>query len=214
MRYLLLAATVCTAPAVLTAQAKEAPKLPDARTLGWQVRADGPGDASKLMFVEMKPGWHVTTGPLSGVMFHPGMTGTGNYAAQMAVYFFPPKSTHHEAYGIVVGGKDLVGAGQQYTYFMIRNDGEFLLKSRDGATTADIIPWTASDAITLWKEGGPNALNVLRVEAGSANVVFKVNDVAVATRPRKDMQVDGVVGMRVNHFLDLHVRDLTVAAAK
>lgn len=214
MRYLLLAATMFAPPAIVAAQANEAPKLPDARTLGWQVRADGSGDVSKLMFVEMKPGWHITTGPLSGVMFHPGMTGTGNYAAQMGVYFFPPKSTHHEAYGIVVGGKDLAGAGQQYTYFLIRNDGKFLIKSRDGAATANIVPWTASEAVTLWKEGGPNALNVLRVEARSDSVVFKVNNVAVATRARADVHVDGVVGMRVNHFLDLHVRDLTVAAAK
>lgn len=215
MRYLLLAATILTAPTVLGAQARETPKLPDAQTLGWQVRADnGHTDASKLTFVEMKPGWHVTTGPLSGVMFHPGMTGAGNYAAQMGVYFFPPKSTHHEGYGIVVGGKDLAGAGQEYTYFMIRNDGKFLIKSRTGATTANIMPWTAAPAITLWKEGGPNVLNVLRVEARTDSVVFKVNDVAVVTKARTDVHVDGVVGMRVNHFLDLHVRDLTVVATK
>ncbi len=220
MRHLILALAVVT-PAVCVAQASEAAKpkaavqqATDARTLGWQVRADGKADATKFTFVEMKPGWHVTSGPVSGVTFHPGMTGTGNYSAKMAVYFFPPKSTHHEGYGLVVGGKDLVGAGQQYTYFLVRNDGKYTIKRRMGDSTSTLVNWTASESLKLWKEGGPNALNILRVDAGSEAVEFRINDVVVATKPRKELGVDGVVGMRVNHFLDLHVSELTVTAAK
>ncbi len=162
----------------------------------------------------MKPGWHVTTGPVSGVLFHPGMTGAGNFTAKTTVYFFPPKSEHEEAYGLVVGGKDLAGAAQSYTYFLARNDGKFMIKRRDGAATSTIMAWTETDAIKQWKKGDSPALNVLKVDAGAKDVVFKINDVAVATRPRANTPVDGVVGLRVNHFLDLHVTDVTVTANK
>ncbi|MBP1778939.1 MAG: hypothetical protein H6Q86_4950, partial [candidate division NC10 bacterium] len=35
-----------------------------------------------------------------------------------------------------------------------------------------------------------------------------------ASRPRADVAVDGVVGLRVNHNLNLHVSKLEVTAAK
>lgn len=216
MRLLATAFALAALPMVLPAQAPaKAPAAADARTRGWQVRADDPkADVSALSFVEMKPGWHVTTGPVSGVLFHPGITGTGNFTAQTKMYFFPPKSTHEEAYGLVVGGKDLAGAGQSYTYFLARNDGKFMIKRRDGAATSTIVGWTDTDAITKWKKGDSPALNVLRIDAGAKDVVFKINDKAVATRPRATTPVDGMVGLRVNHFLDLHVTDVTVTATK
>lgn len=216
MRLLTLALAAMALPIAVSAQTPApAPVRTDARTLGWQVRADDPkADVSKLTFVEMKPGWHITTGPVSGVLFHPGMTGTGNFTAQSSVYFFPPKSTHEEAYGLVVGGKDLAGAAQSYTYFLARNDGKFMIKRRDGAATSTIMGWTDTDAIKKWKQGESPALNVLRIEAGAKNVVFKINDKPVATRPRATTPVDGVVGLRANHFLDLHLRDLTVTTSK
>ena len=225
MRHIMLGLTLTAMPALCAAQATAQPartpaqeaalaRATDARTLGWQVRADNPkADASKLVFAEMKPGWHVTTGPVSAVLFHPGTTGTGNYTATLSVFFFPPKSTHQEGYGMLVGGKDLAGARQQYTYFIVRNDGKFMIKRRNGDSTSTVMPWTDTPALKLWKEGAP-VLNVLSVTAGSSTVQFKINDTVVATKPRSEIGVDGVVGIRANHMLDLHVRDLTVVAAK
>ncbi|MEO5825949.1 MAG: hypothetical protein ABIR59_08685 [Gemmatimonadales bacterium] len=213
MRLLTLALAV-TLPVAISAQTA-APTPTDARTMGWQVRTDDPKtDASKLSFVVMKPGWHITTGPVSGVLFHPDMTGTGNFTAQTSVYFFPPKSAHEEAYGLVVGGKDLAGTAQSYTYFLARNDGKFMIKRRTGAATSMIMAWTDAGAIKKWKTGDSPALNVLTIKAGAKDVVFRINDVVVAKRPRATTPVDGIVGFRANHFLDLHVRDLTVTASK
>ncbi len=65
------------APLTLAAQAN-----PDARTLGWQVRGDRPTtNTSMLSFVEMKPGFHVTTKSFSGILYHPEMTGSGTFEA-------------------------------------------------------------------------------------------------------------------------------------
>jgi hypothetical protein len=50
--------------------------------------------------------------------------------------------------------------------------------------------------------------NVIRVEAGADSVRFFVNDQAVAAFPRNHMRADGIVGLRVNHGLNLHVSKL------
>lgn len=210
MRHLLLAAAIL-APTALAAQAN-----PDARTLGWQVRGDRPTtDASVLSFVEMKPGFHVTTNRFSGILYHPGMTGTGTYEALMKVYFFKPQSDHHEAYGLFVGGKDLAGEGINYTYFLIRNDGSYLIKRREGATTRDVVGWTKHEAIKVRPATAADtetALNELIVRATDDAVAFLINGTVVATRPRAELGADGVVGIRANHFLDLHVSAIEVSA--
>lgn len=212
MRHHLIATLVCLAPAAPTVLAAQANT--DARTLGWQVRADRPTtDPAILSFVEMKPGFHITTGKFSGVMYHPEMTGTGTFEATMQVHFFPPKSQHHEGYGLLVGGKDLAGADIRYVYFLIRNSGEFLIKSRQGDETTEVVGWTHHDAIKLLAAdatSGTTALNQLSVRAADDEVQFLVNGTVVATRPRTAIDVNGVVGIRANHNLDLHVSRIEV----
>jgi len=210
MRSCFALALLALAPLTLAAQAN-----PDARTLGWQVRGDRPTtDTSVLSFVEMKPGFHVTTKSFSGIMYHPEMTGSGTFEAIMKVYFFKPQSNHNEAYGLFVGGKDLAGDGQQYVYFLLRNNGQFLIKTRNGAKTADVMPWTAHEAIKVRPADAADdatALNTLNVRATNDAVQFLVNGVIVATRPRSELAVDGIVGIRANHFLDLHIAEIEVA---
>lgn len=215
MRHHLIATLVCLATCTPCATAPLAAQAnPDARTLGWQVRADRPTtDPAILSFVEMKPGFHITTGKFSGIMYHPEMTGTGTFEATMKVHFFPPPGQHHEGYGLIVGGRELAGADVRYLYFLIRNSGEFLIKSRQGAETTEIVAWTSNDAIkTLPPDatGGTTALNQLTVRAAGDVVRFLVNGTVVATRPRTSLDVDGVVGIRANHNLNLHVSEIEV----
>ncbi len=132
----------------------------------------------------------------------------------MKVHFFKPQSNHLEGYGIFLGGKDLAGEGQQYVYFLLRNNGQFLIKTRNGAETADVMPWTAHEAIKVRAADAADdatALNTLNVRATNDAVQFLVNGVVVATRPRSELSVDGIVGIRANHFLDLHVSEIEVA---
>ncbi len=211
MRFSLATAVLALLPAAIAAQ-----DLPDARTLGWQVRADRPTmDPAVLSFVEMKPGFHITTNKFSGIMYHPGMNGMGTFEATMRVDFFPPESEHLESYGMFVGGKDLAEAGQRYVYFLIRNSGEFLIKTRNGAETTDVVAWTKHDAIKILPAGvaaGTTVRNALHVRATQDQVQFVINGAVVATRPRSGMAVDGGVGMRVNHRLNLHVSAIEVSA--
>ena len=46
-------------------------------------------------------------------------------------------AAHPEAYGVFIGGSDLQAANQKYTYFVIRQDGKFLIKRRAGNGDAD-----------------------------------------------------------------------------
>jgi hypothetical protein len=190
--------------------AAQADKRPD----GWRVRFDEPGpDSTKLTFVAMPPGWHITTGP-AAIFYNPATTGKGTFKADVNFFLFKPASGHAEAYGMFVGGTTLDAASQSYTYFLIRNDGQYLVKIRKGDDTKDVIPWTASPAIKIFdgkSESVPNSLTVL---AGATTVDFLINGTKVASKPRADLPVDGIVGLRVNHRLNVHVSKLEVTATK
>ena len=79
---------------------------------GWKVRADDPkADMTKLAFTEMKPGFHVTTGP-AVMLWNPENTATGNFTIESEIFFFREGSRDTEAYGILLGGKDLEGESE------------------------------------------------------------------------------------------------------
>ena len=182
------------------------------RPEGWKVRFDRAGatEADLESFVEMPPGWHVTTGP-AGIFWDPRQTASGEYRVEMEVHLFDPGG-RREAFGFFVGGQDLEGDGQAYTYFLIRDGGQFIVKRRDGAEAPTVRPWTADEAILAYADRGEDVTvrNVLALECGGETVRFFVNGTEVASVPRTDVRTEGVVGLRVNHRLNLHVTRLDV----
>ena len=178
----------------------------------FKVRTDRPGqDASELYFVDMPPGWHVTSGP-AAIYWDPSTMAEGSYRVEMEVYLFDP-GQRREAFGFFVGGSELEGPDQRYTYFLVRNGGEFLVKERVGSEAPTLVPWTAHEAVLSYAdrdEGEASVLNVLAAEIGAEEVRFFVNDREVHRMPRGAMALDGVVGFRVNHGLNLHISRLDV----
>ena len=142
---------------------------------GWKVRADDPkADMTKLAFTEMKPGFHVTTGP-AAIFWNPENTATGNFTIESEIFFFREGSRDTEAYGILLGGKDLEGAAD-YVYFMLRNDGKYLVKHRAGnGDTHLITDWTQHDAVVMHLGSEGTVKNVISVAAGADSVRFSVN---------------------------------------
>jgi hypothetical protein len=204
MRIVLLLLGTATLAAPLSAQQAKLERPND-----WEVRFDRSGTPdSAIYFVSMPPGWHVTTGP-AAILYSPASTAEGDFRVQSTIFLFDPGQRHREAYGILIGGKDLDGPNQSYTYFVIRDTGDFLVKRRDGSATETVRQWSPSSAI-MKHPGGENAKNVLTIEAKGSAVDFFVNGEKVTSVPRSDLQVDGVVGLRVNHGLNLHVVDLVV----
>jgi hypothetical protein len=195
---------------VAAGQAADAAKLP----AGWHVRADGHAAHAAVSFVDMPPGWHVTTGP-SVILFNPTRTATGTYRVRSESFLFDP-GTRREGYGVLIGGHDLDGAGQRYTYFLIRRSGEFLIKRRSGETLSTVRDWTPHEAILQYDKRGDSqtAKNVLGIDVTASEVVFLVNDTEVGRVPRSEVDTEGVVGLRVNHQLNLHVSTLEVTPAR
>lgn len=205
-------------PAAVLAQTpqEEAKKAEhQARPAGWQIRTDQAGaDTSQIYFAEMQPGLHVTTGP-AAIFWHPDSTATGSFRAETGIHLFDPGG-RREAYGLFFGGRSLSGPDQAYTYFLIRRTGEYLIKRRTGSETATVVGWTPHEAVVGWDEKEPDArtvLNTLAVETGPREIAFFVNGTEVDRVSREGLAVDGVVGLRINHALNVHVAGLEIEAA-
>jgi hypothetical protein len=118
----------------------------------------------------------------------------------------------HEGFGLVFGGQGLDRAEQEqrYSYFLVRGDGSFLVKRRDGAAAPVVVPWTASPAIR--REGsGTGQANELAVEVGPEEVVFRVNGTEVGRVPASELHTAGIAGLRVSHGVELEVREWGVS---
>ncbi len=179
---------------------------------GWEVRPDRAGsDLSELAFTEMPPGWHITSGP-SSILYRPEMEAGGAYRVEMEVFLFDPEG-RREAFGFFLGGRDLDGAGQRYTYFLIRDGGQFLVKARDGREAPTLVQWTDHDAVLSFADresGEVSVRNILAAEVRPEEVRFLVNGREVTRIARNGLSLDGVVGLRVNHGLNLHIARLDV----
>lgn len=182
---------------------------------GWVVRTDAGGHGGGDMdFMDMPPGWHITTGP-AAIFYEAGATAGGSFRVESEVFLFDP-GRRNEGFGIFIGGTDLDGPGQAYTYFLMRRDGSVLVKRRDGDVTSTLLGWTPADAVVTWEERGDDsatAKNVLAIEAGGGELAFFVNGEEVHRMSASGQHVDGVVGLRVNHGLNLHVASLEVSGS-
>jgi hypothetical protein len=200
--------------------AQAGPKLE--RPASWKVRFDRPGAAprytgddlepnagSAIRYVTMPPGWHITTGP-AAILYDPEWTASGAYRVEMESFLFPVERA--EGFGLFFGGRDLEGDGQAYTYFLIRKDGRYLIKARDGGTTKTLVPWTEHPAIVR-HEGEGTAKNILAIDVGPQEVTFSVNGQRVTSLARAALDTDGTIGLRVNHALNLHVTRVDITPA-
>jgi hypothetical protein len=182
--------------------------------VGWQMRLDRSTNASdpdktpEVKFTKMGPGFHVTTGP-AAVLWSADSTGSGSYTVR-GTFHLMKLSGHANYYGLVFGGANLQEASQNYLYFLIAQNGTFIVKHRAGdATTHDIQARTAHAAIVRPDAAGKSA-NALEVRVGSDKIDYVVNGSVVHSTPKAGMtaRTDGLWGVRVNHDLDVHVEKL------
>lgn len=224
MRSLLLAAAsvLVVAPALAAQTQQSIPAKPQSeaerakvvaaqpRPKGWAIRYDRANAVdTAFKFADMPPGFHVTSGP-AAILWHADKTAKGNFAVESEIYLFKGED-RPEGYGVFVGGEALNDVAQRYTYFLLRKDGMFTIRQRQGAEVKTLMPWTAHAAVPAGPtEPGKPVQAKLRVEAGAQDVAFLVNGTRVAALPRAQVQPDGIAGLRVNHALNLHVTSLDV----
>lgn len=205
MRKMLIAAAVAVLafPLVAGAQGVQAD--------GWEARLDFEADIESVLgFMNMGSGVHVTTtGAGFAIFWQPESMAEGDFSIS-ATFTQMERSGHANAYGLFMGGSDLQGPDQQYTYFMLRQGGEYLIRKRMGEDLPILVEWTANDAINDLNAQG-SSTNTLTVEASGDTVRFLVNGAEVSSQSRSDVDTDGITGLRVTHLLNMHIDDLSLS---
>jgi hypothetical protein len=121
----------------------------------------------------------------------------------------------HEGYGLVFGGANLQGAEeeQSYSYFLVRGDGAFLIRRREGAEVPIVRAWTPHAAIVADDAEG-RARNELSVQVQGAEAVFLVNGEEVDRQPAGALRLSGTPGVRVAHSVQLEVVGFQVSSGE
>ena len=172
MRRAFIAALVLLTAVPLVAQA---PK-------GWRVRIDrstsaaDPDAAGAIKFISMGSGFHATN-PQAAVFWNPANAVTGNYSLKGTFTLMKP-SGHVNYYGLVFGGSGLEGLGQNYLYFMVAQDGTWLIKHRAGDVTEDVSARTPNDAVKKPNASG-RSTNALEVRVMADKIQYVVNGTIV-----------------------------------
>ena len=167
--------------------------------------------------ISMGTGFHVTSGP-AAIYWNPANTASGNYTVTGS--FTQTKApVHPEAYGLFIGGKNLEAPNQSYAYFVVRQDGKYLINHRaNDSTVHKLVDWTANPAVKAADANG-KATNQLSIVVGPDKVSFLANGVEVNSLPRAQLDgmgqgTSGIAGVRVNHNLDVHIDGFAVNPAK
>lgn len=183
---------------------------------GWQMRLDRSTDASDpdktpdVKFTQMGPGFHVSSGP-AAVLWSSKNAASGTYTLKGTFHLMQP-SGHANYYGLVFGGGDLEGPGQNYLYFLVAQNGTYIVKHRAGdVTTHNVQARTVHDVVAKPDSAG-KSVNNLEVRVGADKIDYVINGTVVHSTPKSGMtaRTDGLWGVRINHQLDVHVEKLGV----
>lgn len=147
---------------------------------------------------------HIVTGP-AGIAFQAeDQVQSGDFRVEATFVQFDAPVGYREAYGIFVGGRDLVSPDQEYTYLLVRPTGDYLVKRRIGEILETLVDWTAHEAVQSVANEGDEPQNTLTVEVVRGETRFGVNGSVVHTMPASRARPYGVAGIRANH--QLHIR--------
>ena len=203
--------TTCFALVLAIPLLAQAPK-------GWLMRVDRSASASDpdapgvIKFAAAGSGFHAMN-PQAAVFWNPANTVSGTYSLKGTFTLLRP-SSHTNYYGLVFGGSGLDGPGQSYLYFMVGQDGSWLLKRRDGdASTRDVAGRLPNAAVKRLDATGKST-NALEVRVAADKIDLLVNGAVVQTMPKTGLtaKTDGVYGIRVNHQLDVQIDAFGVSA--
>lgn len=183
---------------------------------GWKMRVDRSASASDpdapgdIKFVTQGAGFHATN-PQAAIYWNPSNTASGAYTLKGTFTLMKP-SGHTNYYGLVFGGSGLEGAQQSYLYFVVAQNGTWLIKKRDGDATSNVAPKTPNDAVKKPDGTTGKSTNALEVRVGADKVDFVVNGTVIHSEPKSALpKTDGNYGIRVNHLLEVQIDDLKVS---
>ncbi len=161
--------------------------------------AADPDDVPEVTLEAMGSSFTVGTGP-AVVVWDPGNTASGEYDLKGTFRLEEP-SDHTNYYGLVFGASDLDNSSQDYLYFLVAQNGSFVVKRRAGDDAVhDIVGRTPHDAVATPGDDG-KSVNEIEVRVGAEELTFVVNGVVVHAQARAGMasRTNGLFGVRVNH---------------
>ena len=185
---------------------------------GWSYRLEKTTDSiANVKFAPMGNGVHFTTGP-AGIYWRGADAANGSFHT-IATFTQTKAPEHPEAYGLFVAGSDLTGANATYIYLIVRGNGMYSIRkgSTRGTPSTNLTVggnrngWLASDAVAKQDEAG-KATNRLEIsgDATTKKLTFKVNGTTVSELDAPGGTITGLVGIRMNHNLDVHVDGFAV----
>lgn len=174
---------------------------------GWEMRVDhstnpsDPDDVPEVTVRSIADGLEVATGP-AVTLWHPENTASGSYTLEGTFTLLQP-SGHVNYYGLIFGGSGLEGDQESYIYFLVAQNGSYIIRHRAGNETVhDIVPRTPHEAVNAADQSG-QSVNHLQVRVGASETQFVVNGTVVHTAPRTGVAAgtNGIWGVRVNHVM-------------
>ena len=192
-----------------TTNIKGSGKLP----AGWNARFDQPGGSLTQVDVRQAgTALAFRSGP-AAIYWNTKDVATGTYT--VSAIFDQKKSMMHEAYGLFIGGQNLSDPTQNYLYFVIKpNDGTMIINHRNGnARPRAIVASAPSEAINKDAPGTGAATNAIAIRVSKDSLHFYVNGKEVKTFAKAAIggaPTEGLAGLRVNHNLDIEVRDFGI----
>jgi mono/diheme cytochrome c family protein len=173
-------------------------KLPE----GWSVRPDR-GTASQIDLTIDAGVFHFAMGP-AGTFYRSDWMKSGDYrfSARLTQMKAP---THPISYGLMFGGSDLGGPNQAYSYFLVRNQGDYYIANRDGDKPPQpVVDWKLHPAIVKQGSDGRQT-NTLGIQVQADEAIFTVNGTEVTRLPKSKLHTDGMFAFRIGHNLDVDV---------
>gem|GEM_PF-265836 len=184
---------------------------------GWSVIPDR-GTVDQISYVLSGNLYRFAMGP-AGTFYSNSWTKLGNYefSARLTQKEAP---SHPISYGLMIGGSSLGTPNETYSYFLVRNRGEYYIANREGDRTwfspriystklaVTVAEWTAHPAIVKQGTDG-RQINTLGVQVTDDQVIFKVNGTEVTRLPKGKLHTDGMYGFRIGHNLDVDVDQVT-----
>ncbi len=181
----------------------------------WLLRADNstsaadPDAPGAIRFTASGTGYHAVT-PQAAVFWNPANRATGNYTLKGTFTLVKP-SDHTNYYGLVFGGSDLEGPRQNYLYFLVAQDGSYLIKQRAGDATTNNVA-RALHPVVKKPDAKGTSTNALEVRVMADKIDYAVNGTVVHSTPKTGFtaKTDGLYGFRSNHRLEITVDGLSL----
>lgn len=174
---------------------------------GWAGRTDRGQPLAGAKFEAMGTGFHVTTGP-AVILWRATDRAPGQWHT-LATFTQTKAPAHPEGYGMIIGGNGLDTSTVAYTYILVRGDGAYLIKRRAGTAVSTLVDWTPSPAVNKADAAG-KATNKIEAQYTGGTLAFTINGTQVYSAAATSAEANGIIGLRVNHNLDVHVEGFAV----